>query len=450
MKALGAAAASSGSVAMFHAVGITPEAPTLDAATAGEPVPEIVVSDGTAAGRHARELGTAANGRLGAVSVGTPHASLAELERLAALLGTDESAVPFYVNVGRDVLAEAERRGSSASLESAGCSDRHRHVHLHLAGHGGRGRPGDDRLREVGLVRADEHRRRRRDRRPRGVRPVGGGGTSAARRDALGRWLRPARSSRERPRAVRSCSTSRSPSGAASIPETGDIIDVRHPQHGANVAGRILVMPSGRGSSSSSSVLAESIRAGTAPAAIVLGEADPILALGAIVARELYGKVTPVVVATDPSLPSDGCRVMATRATARSKLIDSHGRSGDVLDFISDGRGSTLDLSPSAPAVPRRSHVDVQFVEQRDEVRESSERGPVARSGAQRTGVGRTWTNGHSGCRPSRSRCRRRSVGPFARRCTSSATATSGRRACPRESRTGRPRRSARPCAGPG
>ena len=63
-------------------------------------------------------------------------------------------------------------------------------------------------------------------------------------------------------------------------PETGDITDVRHPQHGASVTGRILVMPSGRGSSSSSSVLAESIRAGTAPAAIVLGEADPILALG--------------------------------------------------------------------------------------------------------------------------------------------------------------------------
>jgi predicted aconitase len=54
------------------------------------------------------------------VSVGTPHASLAELERLAALLGTDELAVPFYVNVGRDVLAESDRRGLSASLGSAG------------------------------------------------------------------------------------------------------------------------------------------------------------------------------------------------------------------------------------------------------------------------------------------------------------------------------------------
>jgi uncharacterized protein len=101
-------------------------------------------------------------------------------------------------------------------------------------------------------------------------------------------------------------------------PETGDITDVRHPQHGASITGRILVMPSGRGSSSSSSVLAESIRAGTAPAAIVLGEADPILALAAIVARELYGKTTPVVVAADPSLRTGKVtKVKASRETAR-------------------------------------------------------------------------------------------------------------------------------------
>jgi uncharacterized protein len=81
-------------------------------------------------------------------------------------------------------------------------------------------------------------------------------------------------------------------------PATGAVIDTRHPQRGANVAGRILVMPSGRGSSSSSSVLAEAIRAGTSPAAIVLAEPDPILALGAIVARELYGRSLPVVVAS--------------------------------------------------------------------------------------------------------------------------------------------------------
>ena len=88
-------------------------------------------------------------------------------------------------------------------------------------------------------------------------------------------------------------------------PATGDIVDPRHPQHGANVAGRILVMPSGRGSSSSSSVLAETIRAGTAPAAILLREADPILALGAIVARELFGTTIPVVVSAQVALRTD-------------------------------------------------------------------------------------------------------------------------------------------------
>jgi len=79
-------------------------------------------------------------------------------------------------------------------------------------------------------------------------------------------------------------------------PATGDVIDTHHPQLGAHLAGCILVMPAGRGSSSSSSVLAEAIRAGTGPAAIVLREPDGIVALGAIVARELYGTLTPVIV----------------------------------------------------------------------------------------------------------------------------------------------------------
>jgi predicted aconitase with swiveling domain len=83
-------------------------------------------------------------------------------------------------------------------------------------------------------------------------------------------------------------------------PETGELIDTHHPQRGAVLTDRILLMPAGRGSSSSSYVLAEAIRAGTAPAAIVLGEEDGIVALGAIVARELYGSATPVVV-LDPA-----------------------------------------------------------------------------------------------------------------------------------------------------
>jgi predicted aconitase with swiveling domain len=88
-------------------------------------------------------------------------------------------------------------------------------------------------------------------------------------------------------------------------PATGRIVDVHHPQLGEVVTGRVLVMPSGRGSSSSSTVLAEAIRLGTSPAAIVLTEPDPILALGAIVARELYGRTIPVVVADATYRPGD-------------------------------------------------------------------------------------------------------------------------------------------------
>ena len=79
-------------------------------------------------------------------------------------------------------------------------------------------------------------------------------------------------------------------------PTTGKVIDRRHPQAGEELAGRVVLMPSGRGSSSSSSVLAEAVRAGTAPAAVVLLEPDTIVALGAVVAAELYGRRVPVVV----------------------------------------------------------------------------------------------------------------------------------------------------------
>jgi len=78
-------------------------------------------------------------------------------------------------------------------------------------------------------------------------------------------------------------------------PASGAIVDVRHPQLGTTVTGRVLVMRSVRGSSSSSSVLAEAVRAGSAPAAILLGEPDLILAVGAAVAEELYGIRVPVL-----------------------------------------------------------------------------------------------------------------------------------------------------------
>jgi predicted aconitase with swiveling domain len=80
-------------------------------------------------------------------------------------------------------------------------------------------------------------------------------------------------------------------------PATGAIIDRLHPQRGARVAGRILMMPGGRGSSSGSATLAEALRLGNGPAAILMLERDAIIVVGAMVAAELYGIACPVALA---------------------------------------------------------------------------------------------------------------------------------------------------------
>ncbi|TPI42768.1 DUF126 domain-containing protein [Mesorhizobium sp. B3-1-9] len=78
-------------------------------------------------------------------------------------------------------------------------------------------------------------------------------------------------------------------------PKTGRIADVRHPQHGEVIAGRVLFLPGTIGSSSASAVLMELVHNGRAPAALVLHEPDAILLLGLIVAREM-GWATPMAV----------------------------------------------------------------------------------------------------------------------------------------------------------
>jgi len=122
LKAFGAAAASSGGVAMFHAVGTTPEAPTLEAALGGA-APEQVIDVDLAALRAARdELTTHLDGVLTAVSVGTPHFSLEEFRSLAALVSGRQVApgVEFYVNTSREVLAAAAAEGTVHTLRLAG------------------------------------------------------------------------------------------------------------------------------------------------------------------------------------------------------------------------------------------------------------------------------------------------------------------------------------------
>jgi len=79
-------------------------------------------------------------------------------------------------------------------------------------------------------------------------------------------------------------------------PRTGAIIDRRHELSGANVTGKVFVLPTGRGSSTSSATLMQSIKAGVAPAAIINLSVDPILALGSIVSDELYHQTVPIVI----------------------------------------------------------------------------------------------------------------------------------------------------------
>lgn len=74
-------------------------------------------------------------------------------------------------------------------------------------------------------------------------------------------------------------------------PQTGLIADVRHPEHGLSISGRVLFLPGTIGSSSAAAVLLELVHADKAPAALILHEPDAILLLGLIVAREMGYRV---------------------------------------------------------------------------------------------------------------------------------------------------------------
>ena len=98
---------------------------------------------------------------------------------------------------------------------------------------------------------------------------------------------------------------------------TGEIIDRRHPLSGQIAAGRVLAVPYSRGSSTTTAVLLEAVRAGTAPAAILTTGPDHFFALASIVADEMYARPIPVVAL----LPADFATL----------------RSGQWLDVRADG-----------------------------------------------------------------------------------------------------------------
>jgi hypothetical protein len=77
--------------------------------------------------------------------------------------------------------------------------------------------------------------------------------------------------------------------------KTGTIIDKHHPLAGVRAAGRVLVVPFSKGSSTTTAVLLEAVRAGTAPAALVTTGTDSFFALASIVAGVMYGQSFPVI-----------------------------------------------------------------------------------------------------------------------------------------------------------
>jgi predicted aconitase len=120
LKALGAAAASSGAVALFHAVGRTPEAPDLETACAGltpELRLQVTAEDLREAARSLSNLNDGAP--LGAVSLGTPHFSIDQFSRLLPLLDGVRPALEIFVNCSRATLDEIRKRGWEDALTAA-------------------------------------------------------------------------------------------------------------------------------------------------------------------------------------------------------------------------------------------------------------------------------------------------------------------------------------------
>ncbi len=122
-------------------------------------------------------------------------------------------------------------------------------------------------------------------------------------------------------------------------PDTGVIIDTHHPDHGARLAGRIVLMPTSRGSCSGSGVLLQLARNGQAPAALVFREPEDILTLGAIISARLFDRPIAVL-----RLPADLYAALSRSGKAEIR--------GDLLHFdhhgieLSRPDSNGLSLSP--------------------------------------------------------------------------------------------------------
>jgi hypothetical protein len=121
LKHFGAALASFGSTALFHMPGVTPEAPTLDAAFHGRPVP-VATSIGEAEFQKFYESYAAKGDKVDVVVFGAPQLSLLEIERLAGLLDGKcvHAATTLIVTTSPEIKFAADRMGLTRRIENSG------------------------------------------------------------------------------------------------------------------------------------------------------------------------------------------------------------------------------------------------------------------------------------------------------------------------------------------
>ena len=121
LKGLGAAAASTGAVGLFHAIGLTPEARTIEAAFRDTEPEQILHLDEAGLRTELASLSTVkAGARLSAVSLGTPHFSITEFAKLLPLLKGQSAKIPFTINTNRNALESLSERGWDKTLKDFG------------------------------------------------------------------------------------------------------------------------------------------------------------------------------------------------------------------------------------------------------------------------------------------------------------------------------------------
>ncbi len=122
LKSLGAAGASSGGVALFHIVGVTPEAPTLQSALQGKSPQQTVEINGKILQEAYHKLNTTSNEKLDVVFLGCPHLSLEEFGILACLVEEQHCHpdVLFFITTSRSVYEAAKERGYLSSVNNFG------------------------------------------------------------------------------------------------------------------------------------------------------------------------------------------------------------------------------------------------------------------------------------------------------------------------------------------